>query len=71
MPQVELADMIEVDTAHMSRIINNQRESISLPIAMKIARALDRTVEEVFILNESKAEKRKVVNKQLVDIKKD
>lgn len=57
MSQQELADIIETNPAHLSRIINGQRRCISLPIAMKIAEALGRPVEEVFILNEPKDEK--------------
>jgi transcriptional regulator with XRE-family HTH domain len=50
MSQVELADLaLDGDCSHLSRIINGQRRSISLPIAIKIANALKRPVEEVFI----------------------
>jgi len=50
MSQAELADIaLDGDSAHLSRIINGQRRSISLPIAIKIANALQRPVEEVFI----------------------
>jgi DNA-binding XRE family transcriptional regulator len=50
MSQAELADIaLDGDSAHLSRIINGQRRSISLPIAIKIATALQRPVEEVFI----------------------
>ena len=50
MTQQELADLsLDGNTAHLSRIINGQRRCISLPIAMKISRALGLTVEEVFI----------------------
>ena len=46
--QQELADLIGLSRGHLSRIINNQRLCISLPIAFKIAEVLNRSVEEVF-----------------------
>jgi DNA-binding XRE family transcriptional regulator len=50
MSQQELADItLDGNAAHLSRIINGQRRCISLPIAIKIANALQRPVEEVFI----------------------
>lgn len=50
MTQQELADTsCNGNASHLSRIINGQRRSISLPIAIKIARALNKPVEEVFI----------------------
>ena len=48
MIQQELADLIGLSRGHLSRIINNQRLCISLPIAFKIAEVLNRSVEEVF-----------------------
>ena len=48
MSQQELADKIGSNPAHLSRIINGQRRCISLPIAMKIASALGKTVEDLF-----------------------
>ena len=48
--QQELADIcLEGRTSHLSRIINGQRRCISLPIAIKIANALQRPIEEIFI----------------------
>jgi DNA-binding XRE family transcriptional regulator len=50
MSQQELADMaLDGNSSHLSRIINGQRRCISLPIAIKIARALKLPVEDVFI----------------------
>jgi transcriptional regulator with XRE-family HTH domain len=50
MSQQELADLaLNGDATHLSRIINGQRRSISLPIAIKISHVLQRPVEEVFI----------------------
>lgn len=53
MTQQELADNINTNPAHLSRIINGQRKCISLPIAMKIAKGLGRSVEDVFQNEES------------------
>ncbi len=52
MSQQELADLVGTNAAHISHIINGKRRSISLPIAMKIAKVLNRPVEEVFMLDE-------------------
>jgi DNA-binding XRE family transcriptional regulator len=50
MTQQELADLaLDGNAAHLSRIINGQRRCISLPIAIKISRALNRPVEDVFV----------------------
>lgn len=50
MSQQELCDIaLGGDAAHLSKIINGKRRCISLPIAIKIANALKRPVEEVFI----------------------
>lgn len=51
MTQAELADIaLDGDASHLSRIINGGRRCISLPIAIKISKALNRPVEKVFIL---------------------
>jgi transcriptional regulator with XRE-family HTH domain len=49
MKRVELANLIGISEAHLSRIINNKTLQISLPIAMKISQGLDEPVENVFI----------------------
>lgn len=50
MCQQELADLaLDGNAGYMSKIINGGRRCISLPIAIKIARALNRPVEEIFI----------------------
>jgi DNA-binding XRE family transcriptional regulator len=55
MCQAELADIaLDGNQSYLSRIISNQRMSISLPIAIKIAKGLNRSVEEVFICEEIK-----------------
>ena len=46
----ELADITGLDTRHLSLIINGKRLCISLPIANKIAMALNSKIEDVFIL---------------------
>jgi len=55
MSQQELADIaLRGDAAYLSRIIQNKRKSLSLPIAIKIARALKRPVEKVFNYTDGK-----------------
>jgi plasmid maintenance system antidote protein VapI len=49
MKRVELAHLIGISEAHLSRIINNKTVCISLPIAIKISQGLDEPVENVFI----------------------
>jgi len=50
MNHAELADVaLDGNRGYLSRIINGHRRCLSLPIAIKIARALGRPVEEVFI----------------------
>lgn len=49
MKRVELAHLIGISEAHLSRIINNKTLCVSLPIAIKIAQGLDEPVENVFI----------------------
>lgn len=51
MSQIELADICKTDKSHISLIILGERPSLSLPMAMRIAKALGQTVEEVFILD--------------------
>lgn len=49
MTQQELSDITGIVNSHICKIITGQRRCISLPIAIKISRALNKTVEEVFI----------------------
>lgn len=51
MRRVELANLIGISEAHLSRIINNKSLCVSLPIAIMIAQGLDEPVENVFIFN--------------------
>ena len=52
MSQQELADIcLAGDKAYLSKIINGKRKNISLPLALKIAKALNTTTEKLFILN--------------------
>lgn len=54
MSHIELADLaLSGNASHLSRIINGQRRCISLPIAMRIAKALGMQVEDIFILDSS------------------
>lgn len=53
MPQQELADLCDTNRAHISKLVNNRCNCISLPIAMKIAKALKQPVENVFTLEEN------------------
>ena len=51
MSQQELADIcLAGDKAYLSKIINGKRKNISLPLALKIAKALNTTTEKLFIL---------------------
>ena len=49
MTRAELAILVGTDNSHISRIINNKVKCLSLPIAIKIAQALQEPVENVFI----------------------
>ena len=50
MSQQELADItFDGNSGYISRIIHGQRRCISLPVAFKIAQALGRPIEQVFI----------------------
>lgn len=50
MSQQELADLtFDGNSGYISRIIHGKRRCISLPVAFKIAEALGKTIEEVFI----------------------
>lgn len=55
MSQQELADIaVSGNAGYMSRVINGNRRCISLPMAIKIAQALNKPVEEVFIYKGAK-----------------
>ena len=50
MTQVELADLaLSGDVTHLSKIISGKKRCISLPVAIRISRALKLPVESVFI----------------------
>jgi transcriptional regulator with XRE-family HTH domain len=49
MSDKELSDISGVITSHLSRIINGKRMCISLPVAFKIAEALNEPIENVFM----------------------
>ncbi len=48
--QADLGRMTGLDKAHISKIINHKTKCVSLPIAYRIAIALDEPIENVFIL---------------------
>ena len=47
--QQEFADKTGISASHLSKIILGKRRCISLPIAFKIANALNMQIEDVFI----------------------
>lgn len=49
MSHQELSDISGVIPSHLSKIINGQRRCVSLPIAFRLAKALDTNVENLFI----------------------
>ena len=50
MSQQELADEVNTNKAHISKIVNKRSSCISLPIALKIAKVLNTKVEELFTI---------------------
>jgi DNA-binding XRE family transcriptional regulator len=50
MSQQELADEVNTNKAHISKIVNKRSICISLPIALKIAQVLKVKVEELFTI---------------------
>lgn len=48
MTQQELSDLTGILPQHLSLIIKNKRKCISLPTALKISRALELSVEDIF-----------------------
>jgi hypothetical protein len=50
MNQQELADITGIGVSHLSKIILGKRRCISLPIAFKISQALNKKIEDVFIV---------------------
>lgn len=52
MPDIELADLVKTTPAHICRIKSNQTSSISLPVALKIAKVLGKPVEQLWILDD-------------------
>ena len=50
MTQQELADNLGIGKSHMSRIINGEHSQISIGTALRIAKILDRPVEDIFEL---------------------
>ena len=50
----ELSDLTNLNSSHISRIISGQRKCISLPIAFKISNALNLTIEDLFVYQNTK-----------------
>ena len=50
MSQQELADEVNTNKAHISKIVNKRSSCISLPIALRIAKVLNTKVEELFTI---------------------
>lgn len=50
MTKKELSDKTGISKWHLSLLISNKRKNVSLPIAMKVAKALKQPVEKVFSL---------------------
>jgi DNA-binding XRE family transcriptional regulator len=50
MNQQELADITGIGVSHLSKIILGKRRCLSLPIAFKISQALNKKIEDVFIV---------------------
>jgi len=50
----ELADIIESTPGHVSKIMSQQRRCLSLPLGLKIAKALNTPVEKIFFLESKK-----------------
>lgn len=48
MSQQELADRVETNRAHICKIVNGRSPSLSLAMALKIAKELNATIEELF-----------------------
>lgn len=50
----ELADIIESTPGHVSKIMSQQKPCLSLPLGLKIAKALNTPVEKLFFLESKK-----------------
>lgn len=50
MTQQELADIVGTFRGHINKIINGKSACVSLPIAIKMAKAMGTSVEELFII---------------------
>jgi DNA-binding XRE family transcriptional regulator len=48
MTQQELADLTDLYPSHISEIVRGVRKGVTLPIAIKIAKALNMQVEDIF-----------------------
>lgn len=48
MTQAELSELTDLYPSHISEIISGKRKGVTLPIALKIAKALNKKVEDIF-----------------------
>lgn len=52
MPDIELAELVGTNAGHICRIKSNKTSSISLPMAIKIAKVIKKPVEELWLLED-------------------
>lgn len=52
MNQIELCDYIGISRATLSKLENGNLDNLTYPLMIKIAKALDTTVQELFLSNE-------------------
>ncbi|MEM2138822.1 MAG: helix-turn-helix transcriptional regulator [Candidatus Woesearchaeota archaeon] len=50
MSQQELADKCGISKHHLSMIVNNKKPNLSVPIALKISKALKTNIDDLFII---------------------
>lgn len=50
MTQQELADLCDTNRSHISKLVNNKTNCVTLAIALKISRALKQPIENLFTL---------------------
>ena len=64
MTQQELSDITGIFTTHLTKIIQGKRRCISLPTAIKIAKALNEKIEDVFIYRKPEEKVKEAPKKQ-------
>lgn len=55
MSQQELADRVGTNRAHICKIAMQKSPSISLPIAIKISKELNKPVDQIFLIDENES----------------